>query len=173
MTEPALIALSTLESLPYLNEAGVISDEFQGKVGVYAIFDQAQVLQFIGYSRDVYLSLQQHLVRRPQQCYWLKVQTIDRPNRTILEATRDAWIAENGTLPLGNGAEQALWNQPIDARAAMSPQEQAELANALKLLKQAARRMEEQVMAALRDRGVQMPIRFNPKLKETGLLDLK
>lgn len=179
MTESTITALSTLNYLPYLEETGLILEEFQGKVGVYAVFDLERTLQFIGYSRDIYLSLQQHLVRRPHQCYWLKVQTIDRPNRTILEATRDAWIAENGTIPAGNGADQAGWSQPIDARAAMTPEEQTAFAAALdelaqtKLLKQVARRVEQQVLAELSDRGVQMPIRFNPKLKETGLLDLK
>lgn len=178
MSETTLAALSSLEFLPYLTEAGVIAEDWQGQVGVYAIFDRDRVLQFIGYSRDIALSLQQHLVRRPAHCYWLKVQTIDRPNRTILESTRDAWIAENGSVPAGNGADQAGWNQAIDAKTTMTDEEQAAYANTdeigqIKLLKQVSRRVEEQVLAALRDRGVQMPIRFNPKLKESGLLDLK
>lgn len=170
--------LADLEFIAYLNDAGQVNEQFQGKVGVYAIFDQAQTLQFIGYSRDIYLSLQQHLVRRPQACYWFKVQTSDRPNRTVLEAIRDAWIVENGATPVGNGEEQTLWNQPIDAKQTMTEEEQAEYQSAdeitqVKLLKRVARRVEEQVLTQLRDRGVQMQIRFNPKLKETGLLDLK
>nr|WP_290227407.1 GIY-YIG nuclease family protein [Trichocoleus desertorum] len=170
--------LADLEYIPYLDDAGQVNEQFQGKVGVYAIFDQAQTLQFIGYSRDIYLSLQQHLVRRPQACYWFKVQTSDRPNRTALEAIRDAWISENGKTPVGNAEEQNLWNQPIDAKLAMTEEEQTDYREAdemtqIKLLKRVARRVEEQVLAQLRDRGVQMQIRFNPKLKETGLLDLK
>ncbi|MBW4486354.1 MAG: GIY-YIG nuclease family protein [Trichocoleus desertorum ATA4-8-CV12] len=170
--------LADLEYIPYLDDAGQVNEQFQGKVGVYAIFDQAQTLQFIGYSRDIYLSLQQHLVRRPQACYWFKVQTSDRPNRTALEAIRDAWISENGKTPVGNAEEQNLWNQPIDAKFAMTEEEQTDYREAdemtqIKLLKRVARRVEEQILAQLRDRGVQMQIRFNPKLKETGLLDLK
>jgi hypothetical protein len=42
-----------------------------------------------------------------------------------------------------------------------------------KLLKQIARRVEEQIFAALKARGLQEEIRFNPKLKTSGLLDLK
>ncbi|MDX2098345.1 MAG: GIY-YIG nuclease family protein [Leptolyngbyaceae cyanobacterium bins.59] len=170
-------ALTTLNFLPYIDESGFIPTEVQGKVGIYAIFDADHVLQFIGYSRDVYLSLQQHLVRCPIDCYWFKVQTIDRPNRTILEATRDAWIAENGLLPPGNGPAQAQWTQPIDVRSTMRDEEQIRFA-ALdefaqgKLLKQVARRVEEQILATLQARGVKMPLRFNPKLKESGLLDL-
>ncbi len=42
-----------------------------------------------------------------------------------------------------------------------------------KLLKNAARRVEIEIVAQLESRGVKMQIRFNPKLKEKGLLDLK
>jgi hypothetical protein len=43
----------------------------------------------------------------------------------------------------------------------------------IKLLKQVSRRVEAQILEALKSRGVQTEIRFNPKLKENGLLDLK
>jgi hypothetical protein len=43
----------------------------------------------------------------------------------------------------------------------------------IKLLKQVARRVEETILVKLQERGVQTEIRFNPKLKEQGLLDLK
>jgi hypothetical protein len=175
---PNIPSLASLDYIPYIDQNGQLTNQFEGKVGVYAIFDQEKTLQFIGYSRDVYLSLKQHLVRQPQHCYWLKAQTIERPSRTVLAEIRDAWIAENGTLPSGNGVNEALWNQPIDAKPAMTADEQTSYAagdglTQIKLLKQAARRVEEQLLTALEARGVQMQIRFNPKLKEGGLLDLK
>jgi hypothetical protein len=171
-------SLASLEYIPYLDASGQLPEQFQGKVGVYAIFDRDKVLQFVGYSRDVDLSLKQHLVRQPQNCYWLKVQTIDRPSRTILESIREAWIAENGSIPAGNASEEAKWTQPIDAKVAMTPDEQTRYAASdelmqSKLLKNVARRVEGQILAQLEARGVQMQIRFNPKLKEKGLLDLK
>jgi hypothetical protein len=172
-------ALSTLDFLPYLDEAGQLPDRFQGKVGVYAIFDRDHVLQYIGYSRDVFLSLRQHLVRQPQHCYWVKVQTIDRPSRTALEAMRESWIAENGATPAGNAADEALWNQPIDVRHQMTAEERDRYEAAIdelsqiKCLKNVARRVEAEVLSVLKTRGVQAEIRFNPKLKEEGLLDLK
>jgi hypothetical protein len=171
-------ALTTLDYIPYLDESGQLTDRFDGKVGVYAIFDQDKTLQYIGYSRDVSLSLKQHLVRRPQQCYWLKVETIDRPSRTVLEAIRDAWIAENGATPAGNGADEAGWNQAIDAKARMTAEEQAayeasdELGK-MKTLKKVARRVEEDVLTTLEQRGAKLSVRFDPKLKEEGLLNLK
>lgn len=172
-------SLASLEAVAYLDDRGQLPEQFAGKVGVYAIFDPAQTLQYIGYSRDVALSLKQHLVRQPQACYWLKVQTIDRPSRAMLETIRDAWIAENGSLPIGNGPEEAQWTQPIDVKARMTPEEQNQFARAIdelaqtKVLKQVARRVEAEIMQNLQTRGVQAEIRFNPKLKETGLLDLK
>lgn len=177
MTEQPILA--SLEALTYLDEQGEINSKFQGKVGVYAIFDAAKTLQFIGYSRDISLSLLQHLVRQPHACYWVKVKISDRPNRTELEAIREAWIAENGTVPPGNAEAQSLWTQPIDVKQLMTAEEQAAYATAvdelaqIKLLKQVARRIEEQILSQLQARGLQAQIRFNPKLKETGLLDLK
>ncbi len=180
-TQTEIFPLTNLEYCAYLDESGCIPEaEFQGKVGVYAIFDRDRILQFIGYSRDVYLSLKQHLMRQPQSCYWIKAQTIDRPSRTILENIRDAWIAENGSVPAGNGADEVKWTQAIDVKPLMTDEEQAqfdrtageELAQS-KVLKNVARRVEADILEQLAARGMQMPLRFNPKLKETGLLDLK
>ena len=173
-------SLANLEYVPYINDSGNLPEKFLGKIGIYAIFDEIKALQLINYSRDIYLSLKQHLVRQPYRCYWLKVTTIDRPSRTILESIRDAWIEENGAIPAGNGVEQALWNQPIDAKLAMTDAEQAQFTSLeidelgqAKLLKNVARRVEEQILAELKTRGVKTELRFNPKLKESGLLDLK
>lgn len=172
------MTLSSLEYIPYIDDKGQLPAQFPGKVGVYAIFDQDKMLQFVGYSRDVDLSLKQHLVRQPQKCYWLKVQTIERPNRTILENIKDAWIAENKSIPAGNDTETAQWTQAIDAKLAMTTDEQSSYQASdeitqIKLLKNIARRVEAQILAQLESRGVELQVRFNPKLKEKGLLDLK
>jgi hypothetical protein len=177
-SETEISSLTDLDYIPYLDETGNLPEDLQGKIGIYAIFNQDKILQLVNYSRDIYLSLKQHLVRQPQACYWLKVQTIDRPNRTQLEAIRNAWIEENGTTPPGNGSDEAVWNHPIDTKGAMTEQEQLSYKNGddlmqSKLLKQVARRVEAQILEVLKSRGVQTEIRFNPKLKENGLLDLK
>ncbi|MBZ8183219.1 MAG: GIY-YIG nuclease family protein [Oscillatoria sp. PMC 1051.18] len=177
-TQTEIPTLASLEYLPYLNENGQISEELPGKIGVYAIFDENKILQYVGYSRDIYLSLKQHLVRQIQKCYWLKILTIERPRRTFLEEIRDRWIAENNSLPVGNGSDEANWNQPIDAKVTMTEEEkeayqQAEDIKKIKLLKNVARRLEAEILEQLKSRNVQMETRFNPKLKEQGLLDLK
>jgi len=170
--------LASLEYVPYLDENGCISEDIRGKIGVYAIFDRDRKLQFVGYSRDIYLSLKQHLIRQPQGCYWLKFQTITRPSRTILEEIRRAWIEENGATPPGNGEEEVFWTQPIDAKPAMTDEEKAQYEQTdelgqTKILKKVARRVEEKIKEQLAQREVKMDIRFNPKIKEQGLLDLK
>jgi hypothetical protein len=170
--------LASLNEIPYLNKEGMIPEDLQGKIGVYAIFNQDKQLQFVGYSRDIYLSLKQHLIRQMDRCSWLKFQTISRPSRTILEEIRQAWLAENGTLPPGNSTAEAEWTQPIDAKPAMTEAEKQEYQNSeelgkIKLLKKVARRVEGEIEEQLKARGIQMNIRFNSKLKEEGLLDLK
>lgn len=172
--------LASLEFIPYIDAEGKLPEFVQGKIGVCAIFDSEKVLQFVGYSRDIYLSLKQYLVRQPHNCYWLKVQTIDRPNRTILENIRESWIAENGALPTGNGSDAALWNDPIDTKTVMTAAEVASYEGIIadeiakdKLLKNVARRVENEILLQLKNRGVTEEIRFNPKLKTSGLLDLK
>jgi hypothetical protein len=172
--------LADLAFLPYINAEGQLPEQFQAQVGVYGVFDQAQTLQYIGYSRDVSLSLRQHLVRQPDRCYWVKVTTIDKPSRTALEAQKEAWIGENGSVPIGNAPEATGWIEPIPVKARMTAAEATAYGNPnleevdqVKILKNIARRVEADILEVLKARGLQATLRFNPKLKEEGLLDLK
>jgi hypothetical protein len=177
--ETKIVSLSSLEYIAYISQDGKLPEDFSGKIGVYAIFDQEQVLQFVGYSRDVYLSLKQHLIRQPQKCYWVKIYTIERPNRTILENMESSWIAENNDLSLSDRPNKEPWVNPIDVKILMTPEERDNYQNPLheeitksKILKNIARRVESEILTILEQRGLKTPIRFNPKLKEQGLLDL-
>lgn len=166
--------LENLEYLPYLNQEGIIDPKFERQIGVYAVFDQEKTLQFIGYSRDIYLSLKQHLIRKPEQCYWLKIETITKPSRSILAEIRQTWLTENGNLSM----DETAWNDPIDAKLTMTKEDQEQYhkldeLGQIKLLKKIARITETEINQKLETRGVKMEIRFNPKLKEKGLLDLK
>lgn len=172
-------SLSSLESISYIDAKGLLPEQFAGKVGLYAIFDEAQTLQFVGYSRDIVLSLKQHLVRCPHQCIWLKVNTVERPNRTLLEQIKTHWIEEQGTMPPGNDQQEDQWTQPIDAKALMTAEEKGAIATVhtdferSKLLKKVARRIEADILATLESRGLRTPLRFDPKMKEQGLLNIK
>ncbi len=177
-TQTETPTLSSLEYLAYLNQDGSITEELAGKIGVYAIFNRDKTLQYVGYSRDIYLSLKQHLVRQPQNCYWIKLQTINRPSRKILEIIKNAWIAENGVIPRGNSDAEVAWTQAIDAKQTMTEEEKAQYRQndelgQIKMLKKIARRVEAEITKQLDERGVTIDFRFNPKLKEKGLLDLK
>ncbi|MGB0563755.1 MAG: GIY-YIG nuclease family protein [Spirulinaceae cyanobacterium] len=177
-TPTAVTALVDLPLFPYLDAMGSIPEALDGKIGVYAIFDEQQTLQLVAFSRNVFQSLKQHLVRCPDRCHWLKVKTVDRPSRTVLNELQTAWIAENGSTPPGNGPDAALWQEAIDIKPHMTAEEQTTYTNSTefdqaKLLKRVARRVGDQILAQLETRGVTMEIRFNPKQKEVGLLDLK
>ncbi|MGK7889511.1 MAG: GIY-YIG nuclease family protein [Leptolyngbyaceae cyanobacterium] len=178
-TETELFSLADLDFIPYIGEDGLLPSQFAKVVGVYAIFDREQQLQYVGYSRDVTMSLKQHLVRCPQQCHWVKVKTIAQPRRAVLEGIQASWLVENGDRPPGNGPEAERWTDTIDATAQMTPDEQATYEAAsgeigqTKALKQVARRVEAEIMAVLESRGVKDSIRFDPKLKEKGLLSIK
>ncbi|ADI63379.1 GIY-YIG nuclease family protein [Trichormus azollae] len=179
-TETNLPTLASLEYVAYIDDVGELPEQFQGQIGVYAIFNHEKILQFVGYSRDVYLSLKQHLVRQPNECYWVKVQTIERPNRTLLENLANAWISENGPVRLATAENKENWIDPINTLLLMTDEEKTNYQNPLiddlvkmKLVKNVARRVEAEILEVLKTRGLKTQIRFNPKLKEEGLLDLK
>jgi hypothetical protein len=99
-------------------ESWLATVEDQKIAGVYAVFDQQQQAQYIGYSRNVGLSLRGHITDNgPQICAWVRVQTFQFPNRSEMEALRDAWIAETGSVPPGNEGD-GTWAATVGASAA-------------------------------------------------------
>jgi hypothetical protein len=63
-----------------------------------------------------------HFARRPLQCHYIKVMNVTKPSRALLESTRDAWIASNGSVPVGNdnGGMQDIWENPLDCKPLMT-----------------------------------------------------
>ncbi|MCS6959040.1 MAG: GIY-YIG nuclease family protein [Pseudanabaenaceae cyanobacterium SKYGB_i_bin29] len=128
-----MIDYPSLASLPlysYLKENGQIDEGLARKIGVYAIFNEAQDLVYVGVSRDIATSLKQHLVRLTDQCHFYKVWTAD------------SWDAEDEVVKH-------------------------------RIIRGVARRMEEEIMQKLVQRGVKFEVKFHPKRREEGLLDLK
>ncbi|MEM9908188.1 MAG: GIY-YIG nuclease family protein, partial [Cyanobacteria bacterium P01_D01_bin.44] len=151
MVEVSTPTLASLEAIPYLTESGQIPNVFEGKVAIYAIYDESHTLQYVGFSRDAAVGLKQHLVRKPDACHWVKLQSVERPSRTLLEGIRDSWIAENGSVPPGNGPERIAWEKPIDAKQQMTEEERisiekADGADEIKLMKNVARRVQADVL---------------------------
>lgn len=175
--------LKDLEFIPYLTDEGLITDisASDAKASVYAIFDETKTLQYVGISRQVYMSLRLHFVRVPSKCHFVKVQHIKQPNRVLLECIKDKWIVENGFLPSGNdnGPQQSIWENPLDCKVLMTDEEKQNLQEAClgilqtKILKNVARRIEVQLDAEYKKRNCKEVFRFEPKMKEKGLLGLR
>ncbi|GAQ89125.1 hypothetical protein KFL_004890080 [Klebsormidium nitens] len=175
--------LAELPLVPFLTEEGKIADcsQADAKASVYAIFDEEKVVRHVGISRAIGPSLRLHFARVPLQCWAVKVQHIKAPRRSALEAIRDAWIAELGYRPTGNdnGPEQNRWENPLDVRPLMTDDEKAAVEEAApgpptaKALKQVARRVEAELKASYAARQSTESLRFDPKLKEKGMLDVK
>ncbi|MDX1976910.1 MAG: GIY-YIG nuclease family protein [Pseudanabaenaceae cyanobacterium bins.68] len=165
--------LESLVFLPYLTPEGDVDPKWAGKIGVYGIFDQAQVLQYVGFSRDLASSLRLHLVRVCDRCVWLKVFTVDKPSRSLLIEIQAAWWGNQAC------SDPDLWEQPLNCLPYMNDQERQQLAEATsdreqdQVRKDIARRLEQEIMAKLAARGVTFKPRFDPKRKNAGILDLK
>jgi hypothetical protein len=173
-----LPTLAELPLHPFLTPAGELNNSQAKQIGAYAIFAQSQSLQYVGYSRNIATSLLQHLVRQPDDCHWFAVFTIDRPDRQLLSQIQAHWLASQPDLPPGNGRRQSAWENSLTVMEHLTPEEATAIADCdpaekPKLLKTIARRLEAEQMAKLKARGVTQPIRFDPKLKEQGRLDVK
>ena len=116
--EPAIAdpILSTETIVPLMNWCESIGT---AKIaGVYAVLNGDRQTQYIGYSRNVALSLRGHLTQLGKEiCAFVRVQTFDFPKRDDMEALQTSWIAELGTVPPGNGAGQELWATTVGAAA--------------------------------------------------------
>jgi hypothetical protein len=94
--------------------------------GVYAVLDAEHRTQYIGYSRNVKISLNAHLAQNgSQKCAFVRVQTFNFPKRQEMEDLRDAWIQELESIPPGNDAESGMWVVTVAeaAKKAMSDAE--------------------------------------------------
>jgi predicted GIY-YIG superfamily endonuclease len=94
--------------------------------GVYAVLDRDRQTQYIGYSRNVALSLKSHLTQHgAQTCAFVKVQPFKFPKREEMEQLRDAWIAELPQTPSGNADTSGTWAGTVKdaATQTMSPAE--------------------------------------------------
>ncbi|KAI3423194.1 hypothetical protein D9Q98_010716, partial [Chlorella vulgaris] len=100
----------------------VSSREGEKPVGVYALYDAKRNLQYVGFSRNMVLAVKSHLARvGEERCAWVRAMVFANramQSRSALQREADNWLAEAGTVPPGNGAEQELWD---GARAGAGP----------------------------------------------------
>lgn len=179
--------LASLPLHPYIDpDTGLIPyPDPSAKTGVYAIYGAADRVVYLGKSRDIHNTLRMHLGRRPVDCVAYRALGLPRPSRAAFDTILAAWAAELGAPPPGNdgGDEQARWEKPVDVRWAgsgvvLTAAEREALdgcvlaADAGKVLKKVCRRVQGEVEAVLRARGCKEPMKWAPKLKEKGLLDV-
>ena len=87
--------------------------------GVYAVLNSNQQTQYIGYSRNVSLSLRSHLTAHGAEvCALVRVQPFKFPKREEMEQLRDHWIAELPSSPPGNIDGSADWASTVRDAAA-------------------------------------------------------
>jgi hypothetical protein len=94
--------------------------------GVYAVLDIHGQTQYIGYSRNVLISLKGHLTEHGSDvCTSVRVQVFKFPKREEMESLRDHWIGELTTVPPGNTGAGGVWATTVGeiAKAAMSESE--------------------------------------------------
>ncbi|CAE8643937.1 unnamed protein product [Polarella glacialis] len=145
---------------------------------VYAIFGPRDLgLQHVGVSRNSQTSLRAHFSRRPELSAEFAVFDVRKPDRSLLEAARQAWLSECGT-PAGNagGEEQAFWEAGINVKELMSADEKQAMdrmtaAAADAALREAVLRVEIQQVQKFEDMGCQEQLLFDTKLKAKGILD--
>lgn len=86
---------------------------------VFAIYDDKQKLQYIGFSKDMRSTLRTVFGRRPDKAVYYKVESLNEVDQQAMLALRDSWYEECGGAPPGNklAMERAQWQQPSDAGA--------------------------------------------------------
>ncbi|KAL0051688.1 hypothetical protein WJX82_000278 [Trebouxia sp. C0006] len=98
-------------------------------LGVYALYNAHNAVQYIGYSRNMVLAVKNHLQRVGEaRCAFVRAMVFANAamaSRTNLEREMYSWIDREGVIPSGNGPEKDLWDGQATAKV-MSPAEMAE-----------------------------------------------
>eukprot|EP00250_Pteridium_aquilinum_P014809 c22214_g1_i1 orf=121-1554(+) len=97
--------------------------------GVFSLYNSQNALQYVGYSRNVIVSLRSYLHKLGKEmCSFVRVKTFADPamiTRNRLEEERQRWLSLCETPPPGNSVEKDLWEGTAGA-AVMSESEKIE-----------------------------------------------
>lgn len=92
-------------------------------LGVYAVYDSAKTVQYVGYSRNVVVALKTHAKRLgAETCAFTRVMVFankSMASRSNMEAEVKDWIVELGVIPPGNSAAgREMWDEfSVDTEA--------------------------------------------------------
>ncbi|EFJ50384.1 CGFS type glutaredoxin 6 [Volvox carteri f. nagariensis] len=96
-------------------------NQFPGSAGVYAVFDKAGVLQYIGLTRKVSASVAAHMQELPDLTASIKYDIVEDASREGLTSAWKSWVeeavTETGNIPPGNMPGETKWQSRSVARA--------------------------------------------------------
>lgn len=176
-----LPVLADLPKVAFVAESGLLGVPEVGKgvrASVYAIFAPDGALQYVGVSRQSQTSLRAHFARRPELCGSFAIFDVMKPDRSLLENVKKAWIAEAGMPPgLDGGKEQKLWDDAIDVKGMMTAEEKGEIGSMMAekadaFLREVVLRCEVAQVEVFESLGCNENLLFDAKMKLKGQLEL-
>ncbi len=123
----ATIAVPTEDTIMTLQDWFEVTGDVK-VAGVYGVLDCDRQLQYVNISRNVSLSLRSHQAQLGSElCASVRVFPFRSPKRDEMMAVQTNWIAENGTVPIGNQDNDNPWANATGAAAiaAMTPAERS------------------------------------------------
>lgn len=96
-------------------------DTSPARAGVYAVYDSEETLKFIGVSRNISMTIQNHSKVVGDAVHAIKASTVENATKDELLESWKEWLQSavdtTGAIPPGNAAEKELW-QPRRKAAA-------------------------------------------------------
>lgn len=156
--------LEDLEMNGVLNVQGYINPDMppEAQAWVVALYDEAKILQYIGFSKDLRGTLRTLFARRPDRAHSYRSLALTAMDQEAMLAVRNAWFDQNFGPPPGNKlpTERAAWQKPPEALAI---NERAKAQAAEELLKE--------YMGKIRARGCREEFTPDPAALATGKVD--
>ena len=90
-------SLAESESIPVKNADGMMA-QFPTTSGVYAVYDSAGTLQYIGISRKIAISMSTHMEALPELVGSVKIGELPDASKEELTEAWKGWIQEAGML---------------------------------------------------------------------------
>jgi hypothetical protein len=156
--------LADMELLSVVNVQGYINPEIpEGtQATVFAIYDQAKTLQYIGFSKNLRASLLTVFSRRPDKTHLYRAVYLPQLDQNEMLSVRSSWFDQSGGPPPGNRlpAERAAWQE---AATPFTISERGKVA--------AAEELAKSMIVKIKTRGCKEEFLINQDLIQEGKVD--
>jgi hypothetical protein len=156
--------LADLELLSVVNVQGYINPEIpEGtQATVFAIYDQAKTLQYIGFSKNLRASLLTVFSRRPDKSHLYRAAHLSQLDQNEMLSVRSSWFDQSGGPPPGNRlpAERAAWQE---AATPFTISDRGKVA--------AAEELAKSMLVKIKTRGCKEEFLVNQDLIQEGKVD--